>query len=382
MRIQILDTYYALFLSSLYARVPELGTKPYDEQLSLILDECFGTSDFYSSNLKKLGHEATEVVVNCEPLQRQWALEHHLQLDDKLRWTITRKGQLPWLIRSKQSDWFYKVLARQIKEYRPDVLYVQDMNMVGETFIEEMKPYCGLIAGQIACPIKQDSNFRVYDYITSSFPHFVDQFRKEGIASDYLKLGFDPRVLEHNHTADSHQAVFVGSLSVAHQSRIKLLEMLAADRKIEIWGSGIESLSKNTTLHQVYHEESWALDMYSVLRNSKIALNHHIDLAGVTANNMRLFEATGVGTMLLTDWKINIGDMFEPGKEVVTYRSPEECVELLSYYLSHEVERATIARAGQLRTLNEHTYFHRMQELSELLAKQLSKKRSAVGAST
>jgi len=382
MRILILDTYYPPFLSSLYARIPDLGAKPYDEQLSLILDECFGTSDFYSANLKELGHEATEIVVNCEPLQRQWAREHGLQLDDKLRWTITRKGQLPWLIRSKQSDWFYKVLARQIREYQPDVLYVQDMNMVGENFVLEMKAYCGLIAGQIACPIKQNSNFRVYDYITSSFPHFVDKFRAEGIASDYLKLGFDPRVLEHTHPTESHQAVFVGSLSVAHQSRIKLLEKLSADRKIDIWGSGIETLSKNSTLHQVYHEESWALDMYSVLQNSKIALNHHIDLAGVNANNMRLFEATGVGTMLLTDWKVNIGDMFEPGKEVVTYRSPEECVELLSYYLSHDDERATIALAGQSRTLNEHTYFHRMQELSELLLKQLAIKGSAVGTST
>jgi spore maturation protein CgeB len=117
--------------------------------------------------------------------------------------------------------------------------------------------------------------------------------------------------------------------------------------------------------------------MYGVLRNSKIAINHHIDLAGAYANNMRLFEATGVGTMLLTDWKMNIGDMFESGKEVVTYRSPEECSELVSYYLSHEDERAAIARAGQSRTLSQHTYYHRMQELSELLANQLAKKHVA-----
>ena len=41
------------------------------------------------------------------------------------------------------------------------------------------------------------------------------------------------------------------------------------------------------------------------------------------ANNMRLYEATGVGALLVTDWKENLGEMFEPGKEVVAYRSPE-----------------------------------------------------------
>jgi spore maturation protein CgeB len=63
--------------------------------------------------------------------------------------------------------------------------------------------------------------------------------------------------------------------------------------------------------------------------------------------------------------------MFEPGKEVVAYRSPEECVELVKYYLEHDKEREAIARAGQERTLREHTYYHRMQELVEIVGRYL-----------
>jgi spore maturation protein CgeB len=378
MRILILDTYYPPFLSSLYARIPDLGSQPYNRQLRLILDQCFGTSDFYSSNLNKLGHEAAEIIVNCEPLQRSWAAENQLELDDKKHWSLQRRGQIPWLVRRRTSDWLYKVLSKQISEYKPDVLYVQDMNMINDAFIAETKSHCGIVVGQIACPIKQNADFRVYDYITSSFPHFVERFRRDGIESEYFKLGFNPTVLDHEWTNNNHQAVFVGSLSVAHQNRIELLETLAKRRTIDVWGSGIDSLNKESPLHQVFHGESWALDMYDVLRNAKIAINHHIDLAEASANNMRLFEATGVGTMLLTDWKANLHEMFEPGKEVVTYRSAQECAELISYFLNHEEERQEIARAGQLRTLKEHTYYHRMQELSDLLAKQLS--RIAVGA--
>ena len=63
--------------------------------------------------------------------------------------------------------------------------------------------------------------------------------------------------------------------------------------------------------------------------------------------------------------------MFERGKEVVAYRSPEECAELVQYYLEHEDEREAIARAGQQRTLREHTYHHRMRELVEIVGRYL-----------
>jgi spore maturation protein CgeB len=106
--------------------------------------------------------------------------------------------------------------------------------------------------------------------------------------------------------------------------------------------------------------------MYRVLQSSKITFNHHGDVAPF-ANNMRLFEATGVGTCLLTDWKENLKEMFEPGKEVLTYRGPDECAELIQYYLDHEEERQAIGLAGQTRTLREHTYDLRMQEFVSMV---------------
>jgi len=108
------------------------------------------------------------------------------------------------------------------------------------------------------------------------------------------------------------------------------------------------------------------------LQRSRIALNVHIDMAEQYAANMRLYEATGVGTMLLTDWKKNLHEMFEIGNEVVAYRSTRECVELVQHYLAHDEEREAIARAGQQRTLSEHSYYHRMQELTEILGRYLS----------
>lgn len=39
--------------------------------------------------------------------------------------------------------------------------------------------------------------------------------------------------------------------------------------------------------------------------------------------------------------------------------------------LEHDKEREATARAGQQRTLREHTYYHRMQELVDIVCKYL-----------
>ncbi|HYG80937.1 MAG TPA: glycosyltransferase, partial [Pyrinomonadaceae bacterium] len=102
-------------------------------------------------------------------------------------------------------------------------------------------------------------------------------------------------------------------------------------------------------------------------RESRVVLNTHIDISTTSASNMRLFEVTGVGSCLLTDWKPNIGDLFEPDSEVITYRGAEECIEKVDYLLSHESERRAIAAAGQRRTLRDHTLARRAEQLDAII---------------
>jgi spore maturation protein CgeB len=111
--------------------------------------------------------------------------------------------------------------------------------------------------------------------------------------------------------------------------------------------------------------------MYRLLRDARISLNRHIAEAEGHANNMRLYEATGVGSMLLTDEGSNLSELFEPGREVVTYAGVDDLIEKARHYLAHEDERLTIAQAGQARTLRDHTYEVRMGELAQILGSRL-----------
>jgi len=395
MKFLILNTDYPEFLRWLYAQHSGLENQPYEEQMRVRMKSLFGVADFYSSNLRKLGHEARDIHANNEFMQKAWAREHGMPIEEptpmgrRVRTILQRargiatKTPLRYLkplfrpvLRSldSQQAWFYDILTAQMKHYKPDVLLNQAMDGISTRFLREMKPYVRLLVGQIAAPLLENEDYGCYDLVISSLNNFVEYFRNQGIRSELHRLGFGTKVLEMIDPGDNKTlpVSFVGNLSYAHEERVRLLEHLCRRfDNIRIWGKGIESLPPDSPIRQRYMGQAWGKEMYQILCSSKATLNCHGKWSGEYANNCRLYEATGVGTLLITDWKVNLHEMFEPGKEVVAYHTPEECVELIKYYLVHDDEREAIARAGQQRTLREHTYYQRMQELVEIVRKYL-----------
>ncbi len=83
--------------------------------------------------------------------------------------------------------------------------------------------------------------------------------------------------------------------------------------------------------------------------------------------NMRVFEALSTGSFLLTNWTPTLGDLFEDGKHLVTYRTEKEMLEKVAYYLEHENEREKIALAGHREFMDNHTYRNRLLTIFEKL---------------
>lgn len=352
MRILIVDTCYPAFLEHHYRSNPGLEGQSYDTQWRALMDTLFGTADAYSHFLGTLGHEAHEIVVNARPLQAAWAREHGL--DRRRLWP-----------RRRLHDW---VLRAQVADFEPDVLYVQNLSVLDAELLRELGRG-RLVVGQIASEAPPERQLRAFDLILTSFPHFVDRFRAAGLASEYFRIGFDDRVRERLGEVETRYAtVFVGALGRAQHARGNdLLGRAAARVPVDVWGYALDGTGPESPLLRRYHGEAWGLEMFRVLAQARIALNRHIDVAEDNANNMRLYEATGVGSLLLTDAKQNLGELFDVGREVVAYRDENELVEAIEYYLAHEDERAAIAAAGQERTLREHTYAVRMRELADIL---------------
>ena len=346
-----LNTYYEGFIKTLYQRQPHLVQTSYATQHQTLQQALFGDSNFYSQSLMAAGWISDDLIVNIEPLQRAWGEENGC------------------------CDSGLAIALAQLHTMLPDVLYIQDMHLISAEFLTAVRPLVKLIVGQIASPFGSHIPIPLYDIVITSFPHYVERIRRLGITVYYQPLAFEPRVLNAIRSlpfsARPIGCSFVGGISGLHTAGTELLKVLVDTTPLCIWGYGAESLPEGSALRQRHHGEVWGSEMFTVLASSKITVNRHVDVAENYANNMRLFEATGCGALLITDYKDNLHELFEIGVEVVAYRSSEECAELINYYLAHPDEAEAIARAGQERTLREHTYARRMEKTAELLERHL-----------
>ena len=346
-----LNTYYKGFVDSLYAEIPSLTEFGYSIQLQRNQNALFGDSDFYSRGVRNQEWRAEDIIVNIPMLQAAWCRESAYDASG------------------------LTVAIEQIRRASPAVTYFQDLSVGTSDFISAIRPYTGLIVGQIASPIPPQADLRGFDILFSSFPHFVERFRKEGHVSYYQPLAFDPIVLQSIETTPYEsrtiECSFIGGITGLHTNGTKLLELLIATTPIRLWGYGAEYLPSGSCLLERHNGEAWGLGMFRLMADSRITVNRHIDVAENYANNMRLFEATGCGALLITDYKDNLNDLFAIGTEIVVYRSPDECAALINYYLANPEEAKKIADAGQRRTLSCHTYSLRMQQTVEILERHI-----------
>jgi spore maturation protein CgeB len=132
-----------------------------------------------------------------------------------------------------------------------------------------------------------------------------------------------------------------------------------------------ESLKNIDKIERRAKPPIYGLEMFKALSRAKIGFNIHGDVGGDFAANVRLFEVTGVGSCMVTDWKSNLRDLFEPDTETVTYRSAEECVEKVTWLFHHPEERQQIAERGQRKTLTSHTYRQRAARLHEIILQHM-----------
>jgi spore maturation protein CgeB len=364
MRVLVVDTYYAAFLDEHYRSRPGRAESSYADQHASLMERCFGTSDAFSLGLRAAGHDATEIVANCLPLQLRWAAEHGAARSARAA------ARLPGRLGARaHSELLRRIAREQAADFEADVVLCQDMSFFARADLDALRADGRLVVGQIASPPPDEERVRGYDLILTSFPHFVERFRALGVRSEYLRLAFHRAVLDRlPATERSRPLTFVGSVDPrVHGEGAALLERVARELPLEAFGYGAEQLPAGSTLAAAHGGEAWGLDMYRLLAESRVTLNRHIRAAEGYANNMRLYEATGVGAFVITEAAPNLADILEPGVEAVTYTGADELIDKARHYLEHEDERAAIAAAGQVRTLREHTYEQRVRELVALL---------------
>jgi spore maturation protein CgeB len=81
----------------------------------------------------------------------------------------------------------------------------------------------------------------------------------------------------------------------------------------------------------------------------------------------RNFEVPGCGGFLLTDYVSSLNKYYAPNKDIVCYRSLDELIEKIHYYLVNDQLREKIAVSGWQKTLENHTYVHRFVDIFNIV---------------
>jgi spore maturation protein CgeB len=370
--ILIVDTYYPAFLNSISASQNQLSR--YEDIHKDLMSYSFGTSDAYSNGLKKLGWEAKEVIPNYKLIQSAWGHEHSQRIWKSLDQVPPSYVARVPLVRDVWSHLptLHRMLELQISENDPNVVYFQDLNFASPRLLKKLRKQGRIVVGQIASPLPPPSRLRLFDVILSSLPNQIEEIRDAGVVSEFLPIAFDERVRQRVPQPEERDISisFVGGISKFHDTTIPLLNAVHAKcPDLRIFGYGAEGLVEHQKLSNIHNGERWGRAMYQTLLRSKVTLNRHISISGDFANNMRLFEATGTGALLITDYKKNLHEYFEDGREVLAYSSVDEAADMALWAIKNPEKAAAIATRGHERTLTDHTYDACMVKLDRILSK-------------
>ena len=403
MKLVRLSTAYADYLKYFFENHKGLENECFARQHETLMYDGFGWADFFRNALEPLGYNVEEIVANAEPIQRVWARENGL----------SQPGR----------DWLLRLAADRVKAAAPDILFISDYTTFSRAWIEDLRTKCPsirMVLGWCGAPFQDSTVFSGYDVVLSCVPELVEMFRGMGHKSYHLNHAFDKRILDRIDAPGErrYDFTFVGQIhrqAGFHRERENILLNLVDHTPLIIFSmsscigpgkyimsflrKGIHSI--HSGLLRVGLQEKlldripivsrgiryrdnpllpvhpglkkhltapcFGLEMFRVLRDSKVTFNSHLNISVHSSSNMRMFETTGVGTCLLTDHMEKTSELFVPDKEVVTYRSAEECIEKVVYLLEHPSERNAIARAGQIRTLREHSFHVRAQVLDGII---------------
>jgi glycosyltransferase involved in cell wall biosynthesis len=128
-------------------------------------------------------------------------------------------------------------------------------------------------------------------------------------------------------------------------------------RGLGLRGAAIRAAATLTGVHQAPISDAALRALY---RRARVGFNCHLSFG---PSNLRLYELPLSGVLQVCDCPEGVAELYEPGREIVTYRSTREAIERIEYYLAHDGERIRVAAAGRRRAEREYLVEHSVARL-------------------
>ncbi len=270
-----------------------------------------------------------------------------------------------------------------IKEHSPDfILHTKD-ELAAETF-QKLRTLAKVIMWypDPVIPVWLPPYVRAADIFFTMSEGLVEEFRKYNPNIFWLSQAFEPAFFKVKEITDedrktySADVTFVGNLGSKEQylsRRNSIEKIIDTGFKLKWWGPKIPRKFSTIPLllgklGRAYGGKFvWGEEYAKVARLSKIFLAFDSMPDIRKSMSARMYTAVGCGAFYMCRHVNGMEDILEPGKEIVTFRSDDEMIDMIRYYLKNDDLRIKIAEAGANRVLKDHTYEVRIGQMIKLL---------------
>ncbi|MHB1922488.1 MAG: glycosyltransferase family protein [Chitinophagaceae bacterium] len=362
------------YLEYFYQEHSHIQQLSYTDHVAEMEWDAYAENGFWKINLAKFPqYQFKEYYIDQEQLQKKWAKENRIAFG---------------------KQWEKVILEAQIEEFQPEIIFEDEDFLFTPSFRKALHKKFPFIKHFIAWDgyIKSDMDrFEGCDLILTCVQTIVNRYQERGMKSFLLPFGFEGSLLSRIQPGNSsYDLSFVGNIIPnIHGGRLSTLDQLSKSLDLDFWLSNLSSKISHfkrrlnyyrqgppavwkiiRNFEKANHGKAYGLKMYTIFSQSKMTLNIHGDQVA-EAGNLRLIEATGSGTCLVTDYKPNIAQYFEEDKEIVTFRSAGEAIEKITFLLNNDQQRQAIAQASQRKVLKDFSFFERVKRFDDILMQHL-----------
>ncbi len=389
LRVMQVHSLYPTYVNWYYTQFPQVAQADFATQNKAFYNHGLFAMYIVAPALAELGCETALVYANPKPLQFAWAREHGFAL------------------RPDGPRWQWQILAAQIEDYRPDVLFFSDNHLFDGRFLDSLSFRPRFVAAWRSASVDLAFDWRGFDLVLSPLRRIRDLVLHLGAGSArHYIFGYPERLARKTAGIPRDTDVtFCGTYKTrhapqCHSARRELLEqtaLLAARNGITLrlsLSDGRDDVPESMCPY--LQPQAFGRDMQREAQRARIGIDcqgrlsataHNLPILRLSAGdtiNMRLFESITFGLLTLTEHRGRLDRYFKPGLELETYASAQECCEKILYYTRHRDEAECIAARGRARYLKEYEQKTTARNLLDIFREELAKKergeRAAVDA--
>lgn len=193
-------------------------------------------------------------------------------------------------------------------------------------------------------------------------------FSEKGTTAETLLQETAPEFIANIGRGTLHNLAYIMNNEVTRRRRVEMIG--AVKSEVAIFGGN--DWKKYLKPNALYKCNAPYQSLKNIYFKSKINLNQ-TNMHTPAGANHRLFDVPAAGGFLLTDERDDVSELFETGKEVMTYSSFDDLNEKINYYINRERARDEIAAAARRKIYSQHTYSIRVKQILEVVEAELGR---------